>query len=162
MISQSAIPRMKRPRLKLTPVIQTEAQVLRDVRRFLTAHPRVAWFARINSGAAMLGDPESPRFVRFCDIEGQDRLRHAARRGGALADAVEDQMELMSDLLGQLVDGRTLALELKSGTWRGKPRNARERAQARFLARVARSGGVSGFVASLRDAEQLLRAYANA
>lgn len=150
------------PKLRLKPIVQTEAQVQRDVLRYLDAHPAVAWIARINSGAVQLGEPDSRRFVRFCDLAGQDSLRRAARRSEALRAASEELMELMPDLLGQLTDGRALAVELKSGEWRGKPRNARERAQARFLDRVARSGGVSGFVASLRDAEQLLRAYANA
>lgn len=146
-----------KPRIRLKPVVQTESQVLRDVRRYLALHPRVSRLIRINSGSAMLGDPESPRFVRFCDLEGQQQMRHASRRSAAHAAAVAEQMELVPDIIGFLTDGRFLAVEVKSGEWRGTPRNARERAQERFLCVVRSSGGVAGFCASLRDAERLLR-----
>jgi len=145
-----------KPRIRLKPTVQTESQVLRDIRRYLSLHPRVSRLIRINSGAAMIGDPESPRFVRFCDIEGQQQMRSASRRSSAHASAVAEQMELVPDIIGFLVDGRFLAVEVKSGDWRGSPRNARERAQARFLGVVRHAGGVAGFCASLRDAERLL------
>lgn len=145
-----------KPRIKLKAQDQTEAQVLRDVRRYLALHPKVSRLIRINSGAAMLGDPESPRFVRFADLEGQQRLRSASRRSAAHAAAAAEQMELVPDIIGFLVDGRFLAVEIKGGDWRGTPRNARERAQERFLGVVRHAGGVSGFCASLRDAERLL------
>ena len=143
------------PRLNLAPLVQTEAQVLAAVRRYLALHPRVARLIRVNSGAAMRGDPASPRFVRFVDLEGQARLRSASKRSEAIARAAQEQMELVPDLVGFLVDGRFLAVEVKAGGWKC-PRNARERAQERFLGVVRHSGGVAGFVASPRDAERLL------
>lgn len=142
-------------RLKLKPIEQTEAQVLALIRPYLALHPRVARIIRINSGAAMLGDPSDPRFVRFVDIEGQSAMRSAIRRGGPVAAAAEKQMELVPDILGFLTDGRILAVEVKKTGWKA-PSNARERAQERFLDAVRYHGGVAGFCASLRDAERLL------
>lgn len=145
-----------RPRIKLKPIVQTEAQVLRDVRAYLALHPKVSRIIRVNSGAAQLGDPEHPRFVRFCDIEGQNQLRHAARRSATHAAAAEERMELVCDIIGFLTDGRFLAVEVKHGGWK-RPTDARERAQARFLEVVRSTGGVAGFVASLKMAEELLK-----
>jgi hypothetical protein len=141
--------------LKLSPVVQTEAQVLHDVRIYLAMHPKVSRLIRINSGAAQIGDPENPRFIRFCDIEGQARMRSASRRSDAIAAAAEEHMELVPDIIGVMSDGRFLAVEVKAGGWM-RPGNARERAQARFLAAVRQSCGVAGFVASLSDAERLI------
>lgn len=133
---------------------------MRDVRRYLELHPKVEFVMRVNSGAVQLGDPEDPRWIRFSEIDGQGRMRAAARRyakqgNETMVRACEAQMELVSDLIGQLKDGRFLAVETKKGGWT-RPGNTRERSQERFLLRVARSGGVSGFVTSLRDAERLM------
>lgn len=144
------------PRIRLRAIEQTEAQVLALIRPYLAMHPKVARIIRVNSGAAMLGDPSDPRFVRFVDIEGQSAMRSAVRRGGPVATAAENQMELVPDILGFLTDGRILAVEVKKSGWK-TPSNARERAQERFLQVVRYHGGVAGFCASLRDAENLLR-----
>lgn len=142
-------------RLKLKPIEQTESQVLALIRPYLAMHPKVARIIRVNSGAAMLGDPSDPRFVRFVDIEGQSAMRAAARRGGSVGDAAEEQMELVPDILGFLTNGKFLAVECKRAGWKS-PSNARERAQERFLDAVRNTGGVAGFCSSLRDAEILL------
>lgn len=144
-----------KPRFRLKPIVQTEAQVLRDVRRYLALHPKVSRLIRINSGACRMGDDEDARFVRFAEIEGQSRIRAAARRAGPIRAAAEDAMELVPDIVGFLCDGRFLAVEVKEAGW-NMPRNPRERAQERFLSVVRHAGGVAGFVASLRDAERLL------
>jgi hypothetical protein len=86
------------------------------VLKALRAHPAVSWMERQNSGAVRVGG----RFVRFgwpgcCDV------------------------------LGQLRDGRFLAVEVKS------PKGRTSTEQVAFLERIRAAGGM-GFVArDLRD-----------
>ena len=96
-----------------------EAAALLEVLKALRAHPLVSWAERQNSGAANVGG----RFVRF-------------------------GWPGCADVLGQLRDGRFLAVECKSPTGRLRPE------QAVFLERIRASGGV-GFMA--RDCRDVLR-----
>lgn len=96
-----------------------EAAALAEVLLALKSHPAVCWSERMNSGAARIGN----RFVRF-GFPG------------------------CPDVLGQLRDGRVLAIEVKSSTGRLRPE------QALFLNRVNEAGGL-GFVA--RDCNDVLR-----
>jgi len=88
-----------------------EAAALVEVLKALRGHPAVAWCERQNSGATKEGD----RFIRY------------GWRG-------------CSDVLGQLTDGRLLAVEVKAPGGRLRPE------QADFLDRVRNAGGVA-FVA---------------
>lgn len=88
-----------------------EAAALREVHMALKCHSAVAWAERQNTGAFRV----EGRFVRF------------GWRG-------------CSDLLGQLKDGRFLAVEVKAKTGRIRPE------QTAFLERVRAAGGVA-FVA---------------
>lgn len=88
-----------------------EASALIEVLMALRAHPAVAWVERQNSGATRMGN----RFVKF-------------------------GWPGCSDVLGQLHDGRFLAVEVKAATGRLSAE------QIEFLARVNQSGGL-GFVA---------------
>lgn len=97
-----------------------EAAALCEVLKALKAHPAVAWCERQNSGAANVGG----RFIRF----------------GWLG---------CSDVLGQLRDGRFLAVECKSPTGKLRPE------QSLFLERINGAGGI-GFMA--RDVHDVLRA----
>jgi len=63
-----------------------ESDVLKEVMRALRLCRRVAWFARMNTGA--LESPDGQRWIRF-GLPG------------------------MSDILGQTTDGRLLAIEVK-------------------------------------------------
>ncbi len=85
-----------------------EAAALAEVLQTLQHHPAVAWVRRQNSGVARIGD----RFVRF----------------GWLGCA---------DLLGQMKDGRLLAVECKA------PQGRLTAEQAEFLSLVRRFGGVA-------------------
>lgn len=96
-----------------------EAAALVEVLKALRAHPLVSWAERQNSGAANVGG----RFIRF-------------------------GWPGCSDVLGQLRDGRFLAVECKSPTGRLRPE------QAVFLERIRGAGGVA-FVA--RDCSDVLR-----
>ncbi len=110
-----------------------EAQVQRAVLAYL-AHAqragRVAWFARMNTGAGRLvgKDGKPGRFIRF-GFQG------------------------CPDVLGQLPDGRLLAIEIK----RGNPRLGQVRPeQQAFLARAAACGAVAGVVRSIDDLDGLV------
>lgn len=107
--------------LRLTRPEPTEAAVLDAVRSSLRLHPAVAWVERMNSGAATIGEGARRRFVRF------------GFKGCA-------------DLIGQLRDGRFLAVETK----RPSNRNGATDDQLAFIARVRNAGGVA-FVAWSAD-----------
>jgi len=107
----------RRPVLKLKPCVPLEADIQPNVLKALLLHPRVAWAARINTGAGKLIYPDGSlsRFMRF-GFSG------------------------CADNIGQLVDGRFLACEVK------RPGEAPTEDQQAFLDRVNRHGG-KGFVA---------------
>ena len=101
-----------------------EAAALVEVLKALRTHPAVAWAERMNTGAAKVGN----RFIRF-------------------------GWPGCPDVLGQLKDGRFLAVEVKAQAGRLRPE------QALFLARIRAAGGVS-FVA--RDCRDVLRTLGEA
>lgn len=95
----------------------TEAQVLAAVQQALNHHHAVAWHQRMNTGAGKLvyRDGDASRFLRF-GFPG------------------------CPDIIGQLMDGRFLAVEVK------RPSGKLSDEQKQFLALVRDNGGVS-FVA---------------
>mgnify|MGYP007060374987 CR=1 FL=1 len=95
-----------------------EAAALAEVLQALRLHPAVAWVRRQNSGVARIGD----RFVRF----------------GWLGCA---------DLLGQMKDGRLLAVECKA------PQGRLTAEQAEFLSLVRHFGGVAFQARDCRDVQ---------
>lgn len=99
-----------------------EAAALLEVLKALKAHPAVAWCERQNTGSARIGG----RFVRF-------------------------GWPGCSDVLGQLRDGRFLAVEVKAPKGKLRPE------QAVFLERINGAGGL-GFVA--RDCRDVHRELA--
>ena len=99
-----------------------EAAALAEVLQTLKHHPLVAWVERQNSGVARIGG----RFVRF-------------------------GWPGCSDVLGQLKDGRLLAVECKA------PKGRATDEQEQFLSLVRRFGGVA-FLA--RDCRDVLRELA--
>lgn len=103
------------PRVRARPVL-AEGAAMVEVMRALRAHPAVAWVERMNSGATKLGK----RIVRF-GFPG------------------------CPDVLGQLHDGRLLAVEVKGPRGRLRPE------QKVVLTRVADAGGVAFVARSLRD-----------
>lgn len=105
----------------------TEAQVLKAVLAYVQRHPKVSLAWRQNSGTfAERNRDGTTRYVRA-----------NTQRG-------------MSDIMGVLKDGRTLAIECKSLTGRLKPH------QAEFLERVRKAGGVAGVCRSVEDAVELM------
>lgn len=102
-----------------------EAAALAEVMQVLKHHPAVAWCERQNSGVARIGG----RFVRF-------------------------GWPGCSDLLGQLKDGRLLAVECKAA------KGNLQAEQAEFLSRVRRFGGVAFLARDCRDVLRELSAEA--
>jgi hypothetical protein len=119
-----------KPAFRLARPEPTEADVLASVLQYLELaqrQGRVAWYARMNVGAGKLQRPngQAGQWIRF-GFAGQP------------------------DILGQLVDGRLLAVEVKRPSGRVRPE------QEAFLARVLRHQGVAGVVRSVDDVERLL------
>jgi hypothetical protein len=105
----------------------TEAQVLKAVMALLKRHPKVSQCWRQNSGTFQERNRDGS--VRY--------IRANTQRG-------------MSDIMGVLKDGRTLAIEVKSATGRMRP------GQEEFLATIRQAGGVAGVCRSVEDAVALL------
>jgi hypothetical protein len=93
----------------------------------LRHHPKVASHWRQNSGTfAERNRDGSTRYIRANTAKG------------------------MSDIMGVLRDGRTLAIEVKSRTGRMRP------GQEEFLQTIRSAGGVAGVCRSVDDAVRLL------
>jgi hypothetical protein len=105
----------------------TEAQILKAVMALLKRHPKVAQCWRQNSGTFQERNRDGS--VRY--------IRANTQRG-------------MSDIMGVLKNGRTLAIEVKSATGRMRP------GQEEFLATIRQAGGVAGVCRSVEDAQALL------
>ena len=105
----------------------SESDILRAIMQLLKRHPRVAQCWRQNSGTFQERNRDgSVRYIRANTQKG------------------------MSDIMGVLKDGRTLAIEVKSRTGRMRP------GQAEFLATIRQAGGVAGVCRSVEDAVRLL------
>jgi hypothetical protein len=105
----------------------TEAQILKAIVALLKHHPRVAQCWRQNSGTFQERNRDgSVRYIRANTAKG------------------------MSDIMGVLKDGRTLAIEVKSATGRMRP------GQEEFLSTIRQAGGVAGVCRSVEDAQALL------
>lgn len=98
-----------------------EAAALVEVLKALKEHPAVAWCERQNTGSARIGG----RFVRF-------------------------GWPGCSDVLGQLRDGRFLAVEVKAPKGKLRPE------QAVFLERINGAGGVGFMARDCRDVHREL------
>jgi hypothetical protein len=105
----------------------SEAEILRAIVQLLKRHPRVAMSWRQNSGT-----------FQERNRDGTTRYIRANTQRG------------MSDIMGTLKDGRTLAIEVKSRTGRMRP------GQEEFLQTIRQAGGVAGVCRSVDDARRLL------
>ena len=105
----------------------SEAEILRAILQLLRRHPKVALCWRQNSGTFQERNRDGS--VRY--------IRANTQRG-------------MSDIMGILKDGRTLAIEVKSRTGRMRP------GQEEFLQQIRAAGGVAGVCRSVEDAQKLL------
>jgi hypothetical protein len=131
-VRQIDIPPEPKKRVKREPAPAeqrepSEAEILRAIVQLLKRHPRVAMSWRQNSGTFQERNRDgSVRYIRANTARG------------------------MSDIMGALKDGRTLAIEVKSRTGRMRP------GQEEFLASIRAAGGVAGVCRSVEDAQKLL------
>ena len=120
----------KRPRREPSPTEPrqpSEAEILRAILQLLRRNPKVALCWRPNSGTFQERNRDgSVRYIRANTARG------------------------MSDIMGALKDGRTLAIEVKSRTGRMRP------GQEEFLQQIRAAGGVAGVCRSVEDAQKLL------
>jgi hypothetical protein len=120
---------------RLTRPEPPEAAVQDAVLRFLALDKRVAWAHRFNTGAMRIPNPPGPdgrsrghRFVQFA-------------------------FPGCSDVLGQLVSGHFLAVEVKRPSTKPTPD------QAAFLALVAQHGGLAVVARSIDDVARALDGF---
>ena len=118
-------PKKRGPRKPSTE--PSEAEILKAILQMLRRHPKVALCWRQNSGT-----------FQERNRDGTTRYIRANTQRG------------MSDIMGALMDGRTLAIEVKSRTGRMRP------GQEEFLASIRAAGGVAGVCRSVEDAIALL------
>ena len=118
-------PKKRGPRKPSTE--PSEAEILKAILQMLRRHPKVALCWRQNSGT-----------FQERNRDGTTRYIRANTQRG------------MSDIMGALMDGRTLAIEVKSRTGRMRP------GQEEFLASIRAAGGVAGVCRSVEDAVALL------
>jgi hypothetical protein len=121
----------RRP-FKLSELIPLEKDEQKTILSLLRVHPAVAWAARFNSGSAWLK----------C-------------AGGRYRPVEFNTLEGCPDILGQLKNGRFLAIEVKRRGWK-KPKDARERAQASFLQLAGVNGGLAFFATSAEEVKSML------
>jgi len=120
---------MPRP-FRLTRPALPEQAIQAAVLRFLALDRRVAWAHRFNTGASV--------------IEGRDAHGRKTRR------FVKFAFPGCADILGQLVGGQFLAVEIKRPDTKPTPD------QAAFLACVDRYGGLAVVARSVADIERAL------
>ena len=101
----------------------SESQVLTAVLGYLRRHPAVAWCERMNTGAFETDE----RYIKFGFVG-------------------------LSDVLGQMKDGRILCVECKREHG-GKVSEA----QQAFIDRVRKHGGVAGVVRGVEEVELLIK-----
>lgn len=108
------------------PATVPESEVLRAVMRFLSINPAVAWVRRMNTGSFQIGTGPKARWFRAGFVG-------------------------CSDILGQMKDGRFLAVEVKAE--RGKVSDE----QQRFIDVVRANGGVAGVARNIGEAEFIIK-----
>lgn len=116
-------------RLKAVDPLEHERQA--GIIRYLQLEKRVRFFIRINGGGRLIGRV----FVWFYKL---------------FFDGCELKGKGVSDIIGQLRDGRFFALEVK------RPGEKPTEEQAAFLSMVEGAGGVAGVVCNWMDAKTLL------
>lgn len=104
----------------MPPKRRTETDLVREILLWCSYEPRVAWAARVNTGAHAIGEGKRRRFVRYGFVG-------------------------CSDIIGQMVDGRFLAIEVKMG------RNKPTQDQRAFLGNVDRHNGIAILAYSIDD-----------
>lgn len=116
--------------LKIRPLEPTHGQCLASVLAYLDHCPAVAWAHKMNTGA----------HVESGTDERGSKVRRFIRYG----------FPGLSDIIGQLRDGRFLAIEIKVKRDKLSPE------QAAFLDQVNAAGGIAFVARSIEDARENL------
>lgn len=121
----------------------SEGDIQSGIVQLLRVHPKVAWFGRFNSGVALAEDGGGQRrYTAYYRLY----LRGLAARSRRLSARSRG----LSDILGQLNDGRLFIIEVKSRLGRATPE------QNEFIDIVLKAGGVAGVCRSVDEALKLL------
>lgn len=96
-----------------------EGKIQGDIVNALRYHPKVAWCSVVSSGT--------------------HRMKWGALKVGYYNTATEKQVPGMSDIIGQLTDGRFFSIEVK------EPGSKPTKEQEKYIHLVNRFGGVSGW-----------------
>lgn len=107
----------------------SESRLQTEISKALSVHPKVAWIMTITSGAA--------KMKGFYVSLGKYRHKGELKTG-------------VSDLIGQLTDGRIFVIEVKL------PNKKPTQEQIDFTTIVKKNGGISGVAHSLDEAIKLL------
>lgn len=130
-----------------------EGPVISAISELLAVHPRVIWAARFNSGMASY-EAKSGRYapVWFHKFLRMPEPMRMPDFFGLTGDTV------MPTFLNPQPSGclRFIAIEAKAPGWT-KPRDAREREQAAFLAMIRSAGGIGIFATSAEQVAEALR-----
>jgi hypothetical protein len=107
--------------LKLKRVEPSEAAILDGIRRALRVHPHVVWAERMNTGSGKLQHASgTSRYIKF-GFKG------------------------CPDIIGQMVDGRLLAIEVKRPSGRVRPE------QREFIDKASAHGALAIIARSVSD-----------
>ena len=115
------IPKARAPRVIKERTEPSESEILKAIMQLLKTHPKVAKVWRQNSGTFQMQHGDKTRYIRANTARG------------------------MSDIMGILKDGRTLAIEVKSRT--GKIHEH----QRAFLLTIHQAGGMAFVARSVDD-----------
>lgn len=127
-VVQSAQRGIRVAKFRIKALAPTEHQTQAAILRYLAISPRVAWAERMNTGA-----------IKIPAANGRDRFVRFGFPG-------------CPDIIGQLTDGRLLAIEVKSLIGKATAK------QSDFLSLVRRHHGVAGIAHSVEDVAALLSA----
>lgn len=133
--------RPNRPRaFRLAPDNPKEIDRQAEIIRYLLWEPQVKFVIRVNGGGRFINGA----FIWFYKL---------------FIKGYEPNLgKGVSDLIGQLRDGRFFAIEVKRPD--GKTDKERAALQAAFLQLVREAGGVSGIAETWRDAKQIITGVA--
>jgi hypothetical protein len=112
---------------RLTHVEPGETARRNSIEQFCNYHPKVAWIHRFNVGAG--------KFIR---------------KDGTQSQWIEFGFAGLSDLLGQMRDGRMIVIETKARI------GHLSADQIAFLVNVQRHGGVAGVARTIEDAAAII------
>lgn len=108
----------------------SESTIQQDIVKMLSMHPKVSWCLIVTTG-------------KF-------RVKNGYIVVGHYIDETQKRLTGMSDIIGQLIDGRLFVIETK------KPGETPTDEQHTFIDRVKRHGGVGGWADNVETAKFII------